>query len=136
MPTITITLPTKPHDAVRFHRYYNPESKTWELIRITEYHVGSYDAEDAPQSLSRFWGQVYFEPTHYNATRVYIERKYIADIVLARTEQGSKWCIDCRLQNAIDMPVNPGGFPTAHKAERAVLDAWKEKCLREGKKFP
>ena len=88
MPTITITLPTEPRDAVRFHRYYNPESKTWELIRITEYHVGSYDAEDAPQSLSRFWEQVYFEPTHYNATRVYIEGKYIADIVLARTEQG------------------------------------------------
>ena len=133
---ITITLPTKPHDTVRFHRYYNPESKTWELIRITEYHVGSYDNEDIAESLTSFWKHVYFEPTHYNATRVYIEGQYIADIVLARSKQGSKWWIDCRLQNAIDMTVNPGGFPSAHKAERAVLDAWKEKCEREGKKFP
>lgn len=136
MPTITITIPNEPRDAVRFHRYYNPASKTWELIRITEYHVGSYHAEDVPQTLSRFWEQVYFEPTHYNATRVYIEGQYIADIFLARTEQGSQWCIDRRLQHAVDMPVNPGGFPTAHKAQSVVLDAWKEKCEREGKKFP
>ena len=136
MPTITITLPTEPRDAVRFHHYYNPESKTWELIRITEYHVDSYDAEDVPQALARFWEQVYFEPTHYNATRVYIEGHYVADIVRVNTDQGAKWCIDRRLQHAVEMPFTSAGFPTAHLAERAVLDAWKTKCLRAGKKFP
>ena len=137
MTTITLEIQTEPRNTVRFHRHYNPDSHQWELVRITEYHVGSFDNEQTTQQLADFWNQVYFEPTHYNATRVYLEGAYVADIILVRTKtEGSKWFIDRRVLEAIEMPFDPGGFLTPHAVEKAILDAWQAQCQRKGKTFP
>jgi len=137
MTTITLEIQKEPRDAVRFHRHYNPDSHQWELVRITEYHVGSFDDEKTTQQLANFWGQVYFERTYYNATRVYLEGAYVADIVLvhSRTE-ASKWFIDRRVQNAVEMAFETSGFLSSNAAEKLILDAWQAKCQREGKTFP
>ncbi len=137
MTNITLEIQNEPRNAVRFHRHYNPDSHQWELVRITEYHVGSFDDEKTTQQLANFWGQVYFERTHYNATRVYIEGAYVADIVLVHTKtEGSKWFIDRRVQEAVEIPFDPGGFLTSHAVEKAILDAWQAQCQRKGKTFP
>ncbi len=137
MTTITLEIQKKPRDTVRFLRHYNPDSHQWEFVRITEYHIGSYDDEQTPQKLSDFWNQVYFERTYYNATRVYLEGAYVADIVLvhSRTE-ASKWFIDRRVQNAVEMTFEPSGFLSSNAAEKLILDAWQAKGQREGKTFP
>ena len=126
---------TQTQDTIRFETFYNPDTKEWELVKNSTLHVGSY-SEDAAGQLAAFWNDVYFEPSPFNYTRVFIEGKFVGDLAFVRDKDERAWFIDRRVQDAVGMPFNPGGFPYEHAAQKAILNAWKAKCAANGKGFP
>ena len=126
---------TQLQDSVRFETLYNPDTKEWELVKTSTLHVGSY-TEDIAASLAAFWNDVYFEPSAFHYTRVFIKQKFVGDLALLPDSDKRAWFIDRRVQDAVGMPFDPSGFPYEHAAQKAILNAWKAKCAANGKAWP
>ena len=132
MKTITIKADTR--DSVRFDTFYDRVSQEFQIIKTTILRVGSY-SEDVAARLTASWDDVYFEPTSFNYTRVFIEGNFVGELAFLPDKNTRAWFIDRRVQDAVDMPFDSSGFPYGHAAQKAVLEAWKAKCAANGKVF-
>ena len=133
MTTITINGDTG--DSVRFDTFYNPVSQEFKIVKTTVLHVGSY-SKDIAARLTASWNAVYFEPTAFNYTRVFIEQTFVGELALLPDNDKRAWFIDRRVQDAVGMVFDPSGFPYQHAAQKAILTAWKATSTANGKGFP
>ena len=132
----TITIDAQTRDTVRFFTLYDPATHKWELIKASTLHVGSYDNALPAQKLAAFWNDVHFEPTPLNYTKVFIRGHFVGEIARCTSNGTAEYFIDRRVQDAVGMVPIKNGYRFGSDAERAILNAWKDKCEREGKKFP